>query len=264
MREDPIFVIGLFRSGTTLMRYILDSHTRIACPPETRFMVQLAEMIDNKRTLAGMESMGFDRAHVGQQLRSTICYFMENYAQSKQKPRWADKTPEYVGILPFLQEIFPTARFIMLYRHPLDQVHSNVKSGLGIADRIGEFMEPGDSNYVAGAKYWAEQSARMLEFERSFPSITHRIRYEDMCDHPEQFLKPMFDFLGEKWEPSVLEFYKFEHDYGAEDGKVGSSRGISRSSHDPSKWESRDLADCHGIVSAVAATLEYEFPKVNA
>jgi len=263
MKGDPIFVVGLFRSGTTLMRYVVDSHSKIACPPETRFMAHLSHLVSGERCSQGMLAMGYDRAHVAQKLRGLICYFMENYAASKNKPRWADKTPEYVSILPFLQEVFPTAKFIMLYRHPMDQVHSNVKSGLGIKDRIGSFANEVDTDYIAGSRYWVEQTERMIEFEKAFPDATHRIRYEDMCENPEDFLRPMFDFLGEEWEPEVLEYYKFEHDYGAEDGKVATTRAISRSVHDPSKWDSSDLDASIKLVKETAEKLNYEIPEVS-
>jgi len=256
LAEDPIFIIGLFRSGTTLLRYLVDSHSRIACPPETRFMQHLAEIVNSERTLGGLQAMGFDREHTCQQLRRTISYFMENYAASKGKPRWADKTPEYVSSLAFLQEIYPTAKFVMLYRSPLDQIRSNIKSGLGLADRIGDFEE--ENEYQAAANYWSTQSQVMIDFENKYPEQTHRVRYEDLCEDPEAVLTSMLGFLGESWEPGMLEYYKFDHDYGAEDGKVGSSRKIVRSTHDYSAWKQEDLRLSVDKTSAVASVLGYQ------
>ncbi len=258
--EDPIFIIGLFRSGTTLLRYLVDSHSRIACPPETRFMQHLAGIIESERTLGGLQAMGFDREHTCQRLRQTISYFMENYASSKGKPRWADKTPEYVSSVASLQEIYPTAKFVMLYRNPLDQIRSNIKSGLGLADRIGDFAE--DNEYLAAANYWSAQSQVMIDFENKYPEQTHRVKYEDLCENPEAILTSMLGFLGESWESEMLEYYKFEHDYGAEDGKVGSSRKIARSTHDYSTWDPENLRLSVEKTSVVGSVLGYDLESL--
>jgi hypothetical protein len=235
--DNPIFVIGMFRSGTTLVRYLLDSHSQIACPPESRFMIHLKPWISDIRCQGGLAALGYDREHIRSRIRSIVSYFMENYASSKQKSRWADKTPEYIDCVDFLQELYPQAKFILLFRNPMDQIYSNVNSGLGAADRLADFLVEGATDMDAGAKYWNDKAKRIFDFESRHPQSCHRLLYEDLCDQPDTELKRLFEFLDCEYEPSVLEYYRFDHDFGAEDGKVSTTRKIKRSSSSPKDWD---------------------------
>lgn len=256
--ENPIFVIGMFRSGTTLVRYLLDSHSTIACPPESRFMLYLKPWLDDIRCQGGLAALGYDREHVRSRIRGIISYFMENYASSKGKARWADKTPEYIDCVDFLQELYPHAKFILLFRNPVDQIYSNVKSGLGSADRLADYLVDGSSDMEAGAKYWNEKAAKIFEFESLHPESCHRLRYEDLCDQPEAELQRMFEFLGCDYEPSVLEYYRFDHDFGAEDGKVSTTRTIQRSSSSPEDWDPAVLEYVTKTTQEMAAKAGYD------
>ena len=90
--EKPIFIIGVHRSGTTLVRLILDSHSRIACPPESFFLLSLQLFFGNEKTMEGLKAMGFPREQVVDRLREFTSHFFEGYVASRGKSRWADKT----------------------------------------------------------------------------------------------------------------------------------------------------------------------------
>src|SRR5262245_59249629 len=104
--EEPIFLVGVYRSGTTLLRYVVDSHPDVACPPESDFLNRLAPLLQDERAANGLLSMGYDHGHVATRLAAFADYFFGNYARSKGKSRWADKSPSYVDHVAFLREIF--------------------------------------------------------------------------------------------------------------------------------------------------------------
>ncbi|NNE91112.1 MAG: sulfotransferase [Verrucomicrobiales bacterium] len=256
---DPVFVIGIYRSGTTLLRYVLDSHSSLACPPESAFLAHLDRMANDERSRAGFESLGFDDDHVMSRMRAFAAYFFEGYAGSHGKPRWVDKSPNYVDHLEFIESIFPTSKMLMIYRHPLDQVDSAAKRGTirynELAPYVGE-KEDEDSRIIH-CRYWAAKAANMLAFEESdFP--THRLRYEDMCTDPEGVFRPIFDFLDEPWEDSVLEFYDSDHDKGNEDGRASATRGFVVSKSNYNSWPEDLKTQCWEIVEPVASRLGYE------
>lgn len=232
----PIFLIGVYRSGTTLLRYIVDSHSRICCPPESFFVAALTPLLLEDQYRLGLLRMGFDEEHVLQRIRSFCSYFFSNYAASHRKPRWADKSPSYVDHLDSLNRIFPGARFIMIYRHGFDQAHSFTRGGTLMRAALEGYCQSGEDLRVGAVRYWREKVEIMMQFEQSHPDQCMRIQYEDFCEHPEARAKRVFEFIGEEWEPQVLEFYRFQHDKGAEDGRVLTTRGFSPSRGHYEKW----------------------------
>lgn len=225
--EPPIFVVGVHRSGTTLLRLILDSHSRIACPPESFFVAPLSSLLDDSKAMEGLEAMGFDEDHVLGQIREAAAYFFETYAASHGKVRWADKTPSYVNCLDTLERVFgPECRYLLLFRHGLDAACS-------IAEMPNRDLDPyieackGDT-HAAAARYWSVQCQKMLDFEAKHPDRCFEIRYEDLASEPEDRIPKIFEFVGEAWEPEVLRFHEKKHDtwMGLQDEKAARSKGF--------------------------------------
>src|SRR5690606_17014465 len=119
------FLIGLQRSGTTLVKQLVDSHSHITCPPETFFLSNLVEQIGEYWFNRGMSSMGFDEEGAINGLKCAADYYFGVYMQAKGKIRWADKTPNYVAILPVIERMYgPRCQYVMIYRHPFDIMQS--------------------------------------------------------------------------------------------------------------------------------------------
>jgi len=121
----PGFLIGVYRSGTTLLRYVLDSHSNIAVPPETNFFYPLADMWRSEWVKNGVQGAGIDENALLDRLRGLAAGVLDDYATAKGKFRWIDKTPAYTDILDFLDALFgERCRYIMLYRHGFDVANS--------------------------------------------------------------------------------------------------------------------------------------------
>ncbi len=253
----PIFVTGVYRSGTTLLRYVLDTHSSIACPPESEFLTHLDRMIEHARSREGLLSLGFDDEHVIGRMRSFAAYFFEGYARSRSKARWADKTPRYVDHLDFLVRLFPTAQFVMIHRHPLDQVASAVRRSTIPPEDLAAAAPAGADEFVAASHYWADKTAGLVDFAQRRPAACHSVRYEDLCADPEGVLRAVFEFLEEPWEPEVLRFYAADHDVGREDGRVGATRSFEARSGRYRPWPAARQQECWEIVAPVAEPLGY-------
>lgn len=240
---SPIFLVGIYRSGTTLVRYVIDSHSQICCPPETDFIVPLSKLTEDVY-LSGFKGMGFDEAHVIGRVRDFLIYFYENYARTHQKKRWADKSPSYVDCLDFIAEAFPEAQFIMIYRHPLDQVHSFTRGGTFIHEAIENYLEGDQDIRVGATHYWVEKADQMLLFEKQFPDRCFHLHYEKLCEFPDDVIKSLFEFLNEPFESQVLEFYNHPHDTGKEGGRAISSKGFVKSSGHYKSWPEEIINEC--------------------
>lgn len=232
----PIFVTGPFRSGTTLVRNILDSHSHICCPPESNFLRAFDRMLSDVSNRKGLESMGFDEDHVTIKLREWAAYFFESYAQSVGKPRWADKTPAYTMYLDFLDRLFPEAQYIMIYRHPLDVANSATHKGAVLPDYAEPFARNDTDPRVAAAAYWNRAVSEMHTFEQAHPDRCYRLFYKPLCENPEQEIRHLLQFLQEPWEPAVLEHHRFEHDKGPEDARAAYSAGFGISERNYVDW----------------------------
>ncbi len=224
--EPPIFLVGAHRSGTTLLRLIVDAHSRIACPPESFFVAPLEGVLGDAKAMEGLTAMGFTREQVLARLRETASWFFEMYAASHGKARWADKTPSYVDCLDFLDALFPDARYVLIYRHGLDVACSEPMPGIR---EVQPHIEAcGGDRFAGAARYWATQCEKMRAFHADHAERCLELRYEALATRPEAEARRLFAFLGESWEPEVLRFHEKEHDQwlGLQDGTAALSRGF--------------------------------------
>jgi hypothetical protein len=184
----------------------------------------LAELIEDPQALKGLDSMGFTRPMMMKRLRSFVTGFFEDYARSKGKQRWADKTPNYVECLAFLDELFAgEICYIVLVRHPFDVClsfeHAANKSGRPMAAIRSHIAEADD--FRSGAcHFWNEQNLKISSFLPGVASRATALDYELLTSQPEPVLRQVFAFLGEPWEPIVLDYGRLPHDHGFEDRKI--------------------------------------------
>ena len=124
----PIFIIASARSGSTLLRFLLDSHPSIACPPETNLVEACAALCNVARVLStdcGSSPLG---AQGIEQARTAIESLLGEYSRSRGKIRWCDKSLVSVLHADILGSIWPCAQFLCLYRHCMDVVYSGIQA----------------------------------------------------------------------------------------------------------------------------------------
>jgi Sulfotransferase family len=196
--QPPIFIVGCQRSGTTLVRLMLDSHPGISCGPETRFLEDLAKVTtDNWQRLA---HFGFPKEYWLGAIAGFFDGIQRQYAQSRGKTRWADKTPRYALSLDFIDQLFPDCRVVHVVRDGRDVVVSH-------RSRFG---------YVPAVKA-AEKWPRYIEAARAAgarlgPERYHELRYEELVADPESTMRRLLGFLDEPWNDAVLHHEDHPHD----------------------------------------------------
>ena len=122
---DPVFVLCMGRSGSTLLRFLLDAHPDLACPPETKLPAMCTQLAAVWQQLAGTSPLP-GPAIAG--IRQALDLMIQPYLARRGKRRYCDKslgTAEHVAVL---REIFPGARFLCLYRHPMDVIASGIEA----------------------------------------------------------------------------------------------------------------------------------------
>jgi hypothetical protein len=189
----PVFVIGSPRSGTTLLRLILDSHPHISCGEETHFLRDLEAIVGRDWPL--VSTYGLPREWWLERIRSLYAEFQAEVLRGSGKARWAEKDPTYTLLLPFIEELFPDACYVHLLRDGHDVVAS-------FRDRWG---------YTSAARAARTEWARYVNAARELGACLPddrflELRYEDLVASPEAEARRLFAFLGEPWDPAVIEF----------------------------------------------------------
>jgi hypothetical protein len=198
--RPPIFIVGSPRSGTSLTRLVIDSHPAIACGPETHFLADL-EMIVT-RHWRRLERAGFDKQYWYARCRDLYVGYQRDYAASKGKTRWADKTPRYAQHLPFVLELFPDAQIVHVIRNADAVVSSWAKRW-------------GWRSALSAPRAWVDNVRAARAVGKTLPASQYReLRFEDLVADPERCLRPLFEWFGEPWDARVLDYDRQEHDGG--------------------------------------------------
>jgi hypothetical protein len=194
----PIFVIGAPRSGTTLLRLILDSHPRISCGEETHFLRDLEAIVGRHWRLVA--SYGIERDWWLERLRRLYLDFQAEVLAVSGKARWAEKDPTYTLVLAFIDELFPDALYVHLVRDGHDVVAS-------FRDRWGY-----RSAARAARSEWARYVRAAQALSRRVPTNRFlELRYERLVADPEAEARRLFAFLGEDFVPESIEFDPAQH-----------------------------------------------------
>jgi protein-tyrosine sulfotransferase len=220
--DEPVIVLTCARSGSTLLRFVLDAHPSLACPPETGLTELVSRMgvvsmlLDPRGHRPGPSDLG------AAAIRSWVTTMFGAYLVGVGKARWCDKSLGSAPSAGKFLDLFPRARFICLYRNcmdVIDSIHEACPWGLR-AYGLDPFVagHPGNS-VAAAADYWVFQTRAIAEFERARPDKCLQVRYEDLVDGPQAEADRIFAFLGE--EPvSGIESACFavrrDHDGGAD------------------------------------------------
>lgn len=233
----PIFILCAARSGSTLLRYFLDAHPEIGCPPETN----LAAALEAVQFALGVsrdndEEMSEWQARTDAFCRRLADEIYQPYLKRGGKKRWCDKSLLSIERTESLGRIFPTARFLCLHRHCLDMIASGLEAsphGLG-AYGFDFYARETPLNAVwALGRYWADRAEAALAFEEANPHRCLRIRYEDFVRDPHAILTEVCRFLSVDSNPA---FFDRELVFGPrivtgpQDYKIVYSRDVDSSS----------------------------------
>jgi len=207
-----IFIVGVARSGTTLLRLMLDAHPDLAIPPETHFIprvIRACRTGDDAHAAAlkaitshrRWPDFGLDAevlrerfaAHRRLSAGDAMREFYGLYAAKHQKTRWGDKSTNYVRRMRPISRILPEARFVHLIRDGRDVARSLVA------------VHFGPDSVPAAAKKW---SAEIRKARRQGPRLPGylELRYEDLIDDPEAVLRRVCEATELPWDDAMLDY----------------------------------------------------------
>jgi hypothetical protein len=209
MNNHPVFIGGAGRSGTTLLRVILDSHPHIACGPELKILPQISAWWHACQTqfaplLHNYEMTDHD---VNAMFATIIKTILDKHRLHHGKQRSAEKSPNNVQAFFALHKMFPQSPFIQVIRDGRDVIASLLTMDWKTAE--GKPV-PYTRDVVAAAQYWLHCVQSGRRFRDSLPTDQKtymEIHYEAIIGDPENSLRGLFDFLGEPWDACVLDYH---------------------------------------------------------
>jgi protein-tyrosine sulfotransferase len=227
--HPPIFILSCYRSGSTLLRFVLDSHPEVCCPPELSFgqaaetLTHLYSGVHGRRYTGAGEAP----APVLDAVRNLLSTVAEGVLASQGKSRFCEKSPSNVLYLPLLDALFPGARWLCLYRQARDVISSTIEMHASIPE-LARFVYDARGDLVtAFAGSWIEWTGIMLELEKAHPESCFRLRYEDLVANPRDRTAEAFAFLGLDYEPALVDsVFQRPHAAGREDPYIRFSASI--------------------------------------
>lgn len=204
------FVVGVARSGTTLLRLQLDAHPLLAIPPETGFgfAAEALQATGDRAAFAAAltevetwPDLGIEPAALDALLAAVepwspaegLRAVYRAYGARHGKPRWGDKTPGHARHLVAIEALLPEARFVHL-----------IRDGRDVAASLREQpFAPGDGGIEAVAAHWREE---LLAARAAGARVAHyhEVRYERLLAEPEATLREICDFAELPFSPAML------------------------------------------------------------
>ena len=202
---DPIFIIGLPRSGSTLLEQILASHSKVE---GTQELANVPQMV---RKLRGRDPDPGDPRYPGVLARMSAEDFRrlgERYLADTRiyrtgKPFFIDKMPNNFRHAGLIHLMLPNARIIDARREPMACCFSNLKQLFAQGQEFTYSIED-------IGRYYRGYLELMRHWDRALPGRILRIQYEDVVDDLETNVRRLLDFCGLEFEPRCIEFYKTE------------------------------------------------------
>ncbi len=215
-RDRPFFVVSAPRSGSTLLRLILDAHPRLAVPPPGWLfdlvypylysygdLAQRSNLVALAEDILGTPTVGkwplkpspqaLADAGVEPSFAGLYAALHRTYAESEGKQRWGEKTPRNAFWMDEIKTLFPDARFIHIVRDGRDQA-------IDISDSV---LWP--NSVYSGANLWQRYVMAIRDSAARLPAdVFIEIRYEDLCASPEATIRRLCEFLQEEFDARML------------------------------------------------------------
>ncbi len=203
---DPVFIVGLPRSGSTLIEQILASHSMIEGTMELPDILSIAGRLGARKRRRDPSRYPDSIKELDRETASEFGkeYMDRTSVQRKLgRPFFTDKMPNNFAHIGLIHLILPHAKIVDARRHPLGCCFSNFKQHFARGQ--------GFTYDLAGmGEYYREYVELMAHFDSVLPGRVHRVIYERMVESPESEIRALLTYLQLPFEPACLRFYENE------------------------------------------------------
>jgi tetratricopeptide (TPR) repeat protein len=201
--DEPIFVLGLYRSGSTLVEQILASHPMIEGTSELRVLPQLLQRLEQSASESGRTVLQEVARQGAKALHDLGAEYIELTRAHRRtdKPKFIDKLPANWLHAGLIRLALPNAKIIDARRHPLACGFSNFKQNYATG------MVSSYSQHAIGTLY-RDYLRMMQHMDRVQPGAVHRVINEQLIENFEDEVRRLLGFVGVPFDPACLEFHR--------------------------------------------------------
>ncbi len=200
---DPIFIVGLPRSGSTLLEQILASHSQVDGTSELREMIAIARRLGGKRNRDDVSlypEILFDLTP--KECRDLGAEYLERtHIQRQGAPYFIDKMPNNFQHVALIHRILPNAKIIDARRHPMATCFSGYKQLFA----AGQAFTYGQTNI---AQYYSDYARLMAHWDEVLPGKVLRVKYENVITSVDTEVRRILDYCGLPFEAGCLSFHE--------------------------------------------------------
>jgi hypothetical protein len=257
-QNNPVVIGGCARSGTSLLRVMIDSHPNIYCGPETGLLY--LKTLSSKKILGLSKKFNIPEKQIQRLKKQTSSYiqFIESFftllRELEGKPRWGEKSPANILHLDRIYQHFPNSQFIHIIRDGRDTA-SSLKRFPRYKMLNDKRVELDTNNPLDHCiRRWVRDVREGLRW-RGDPRYIE-VKYEELIQNEEKTLRKIFRFLNEPWKQEVLKYYTSPHDDEKMIQNPGATKPIYKTSQN--RWKKEFTKEDKKLFKKLAGDLLIE------
>jgi tetratricopeptide (TPR) repeat protein len=200
---EPIFIVGMPRTGTTLVEQILSSHSKVYAAGELQNLpLQVNRMTGSAAELLNLETFGASLQLNPSQLGAA--YIDSTRPRTGHTPYFIDKLPLNFLFLGLIKLALPNAKLVCLRRDPMDACLSNYRQVFAVNFKHYHY----NLNLLDCGRYYIQFDQLMQHWRDVMPGAVHEVSYEALVEQPEQIARELLAYCGLSWEDQCLSFHQ--------------------------------------------------------
>lgn len=200
--DEPLFVVGMPRSGTTLVDRILGCHREVVSAGELHQLPIAVKRASGSRTSAPLDLDTLSRTSAIDWSALGHSYLASTRPVTGGTPRFVDKLPHNFLYIGHILHALPKARIVLMRRHPLDSCLSNFRQLFALGSPYTRYS----FNLLDTGHYYVQFDRLMRHWASAFPGRVLSLNYEDLVLQQEATTRALLDHCGLSWDPACLQF----------------------------------------------------------
>lgn len=202
--SEPIFIVGMPRTGTTLVEQILSSHSQVFAAGELQnFPLQVKRLTESTTPdVLDAETLQMSARLNMEQLGNA--YLQSTRPRTGHTPHFIDKLPLNFMYIGLIKSALPNAKIICLRRDPMDTCLSNYRQLFAVNFKHYHY----NYNLLDCGRYYIEFDRLIRHWQDVTPGSVHELAYEDLVSNPEKLSRELVGFCELDWEDACLSFHQ--------------------------------------------------------